>query len=339
MNPALKFSLPVLASWLLVAGSGTASAQHYKPYPYPYPYPVAVYAPYAGAGGYQAGQSKVIDKWGNYQIQQQDAQIKHQNALQEQIKTKKMEFQWEAYKKAHTPTFGQEQQAIKTMKEYRILTNATEGEIASGEALNILVSYLNNASNFGAKGSPVALQPALLSKINVVPPYSAGSAGVLKSGGTPDFPLVLKGETQQQLAALLPKAVAGSVDGSLDFKLYQEVRKTLEQLRAEHKKKFHKSEIDGGSFLVGTRFLDSLEDSVKVLEQPTAAKIMNGTCKAQGDTVQELVQHMTSQGLKFAPAVPGDEAAYMALHASMVSYAAGLPGAASFAKGVAKTGI
>jgi hypothetical protein len=41
---------------------------------------------------------------------------------------------------------------------------------------------------------------------------------------------------------------------------------------------------------------------------------LNGDWKARGQDVSELVQFMAGEGLWFAPAVPGDEPAYLALH-------------------------
>lgn len=39
-----------------------------------------------------------------------------------------------------------------------------------------------------------------------------------------------------------------------------------------------------------------------------------------GATVGELVQQMTSQGLRFAPCITGGEPAYTALHQALVTY-------------------
>jgi hypothetical protein len=209
----------------------------------------------------------------------------------------------------------------KSWKEYRILTNPTEGEIATGDALNVLLTYLQSLSNKGMPTPVVALDGAMLSRINVITPYAAGSAGILKKGGVVTFPIVLQGETQQELAEQLQEAVANCVNGTLELKTYQQVRATLDQLKQEHKTKFHKSEINGSSYLIGKRFLDSLEDSVTMLEQPGAAQLLSGSYMAKGEHVAALIQNMIQQGLKFAPAVPGDEPAYMSLHASMVTYA------------------
>src|SRR5262249_22455327 len=158
-------------------------------------------------------------------------------------------------------------------------------------ALNVLLAYLQELSNKGMPTPVIALNQTTLSRINVVTPYAAGSAGVLKKGGVVTFPIVLQGDTQKDLAALLQEAVAGCVNGTLDFKTYQQVRDTLEQLKQEHKAKFHKSEINGGSYLIGKRFLDSLEDSVTMLEQPGAAQLLNGSYAAKGEHVIALVQN------------------------------------------------
>lgn len=310
-----KMTLAFMAGCFLLTGISQVTAQ----YPYPYPYP-SVYAPYAGPGGAMAGQAQVIGAYGNFQSQQQQAQITHQQALQEQVKTEKMQFDWKKYEAANTPTFGQEQAYIKTLKEKRLLTNPTPGEIASGEAFNILLPMLNDMANHGVFGAPIPISPGVLDKINVTVPFSGGSAGVLKGGGKLDFPLVLQGETSQRLNNEVQQAVAMLSSGTLDFKFYQVIRADMDKLRLEHKKKFHKEEIDGGSYLIGTRYLDSLEGSIKVLEQPNAAKLFDGTYKASGSNVQELVQNMTKQGLTFAPAIPGDEPAYTSLYNSMVTF-------------------
>ena len=56
---------------------------------------------------------------------------------------------------------------------------------------------------------------------------------------------------------------------------------------------------------------------------PGAARLLDGTYAATGGTVAELVLNMTSSGLRFAPATPGNEAPYFALHSALVAFAAG----------------
>ena len=60
--------------------------------------------------------------------------------------------------------------------------------------------------------------------------------------------------------------------------------------------------------------------SRKVLEKPDAGHYLTGKYAAKGKSVQAVVKYMTQQGLLFAPAIAGDEAAYTALHRALATY-------------------
>ena len=79
------------------------------------------------------------------------------------------------------------------------------------------------------------------------------------------------------------------------------------QLKDDLKKQFYAEEIDCTAYLTGKRFLESLEGSVNRLQQPGASRFLSGQYAARGRTVQELVRNMARQGLRFAPASPGNE--------------------------------
>ncbi|MGH7168664.1 MAG: hypothetical protein ACRELG_00100, partial [Gemmataceae bacterium] len=68
------------------------------------------------------------------------------------------------------------------------------------------------------------------------------------------------------------------------------------------------------------RYLRELKESVQVLQQNDVAKYFRAAWKPKGATVAELVQQMTREGLRFAPAVSGDEAYYTTLHRALVNY-------------------
>ncbi len=59
---------------------------------------------------------------------------------------------------------------------------------------------------------------------------------------------------------------------------------------------------------------------MKLLEEHHAGDYFSGKFSAQGKTVADLVQYMTKNGLKFAPAVAGDETAYEGLHKASAVY-------------------
>ena len=73
-------------------------------------------------------------------------------------------------------------------------------------------------------------------------------------------------------------------------------------------------------YIEASRFLSNFDDALKVLSQPDAGDYFTAKYTAQGRTVAELVKHMTAQGLTFAPAIPGDGPAYLALHRALVAY-------------------
>ena len=63
----------------------------------------------------------------------------------------------------------------------------------------------------------------------------------------------------------------------------------------------------------GKRFLHNLDDAVAVLRQPDAGDYLPGGKNAvRAGSVQDLVKSMAERGLRFAPAVNGDEKAYAA---------------------------
>src|SRR5260370_21674785 len=84
----------------------------------------------------------------------------------------------------------------------------------------------------------------------------------------------------------------------------------------------HIGEMTPSEYVEAVRYLSGLDECVKALGDPNVANYFNKTWSARGRTVAELVPNMA--GLYFAPAVPGDEIAYRALHQALVTFDAGL---------------
>jgi hypothetical protein len=179
-------------------------------------------------------------------------------------------------------------------------------------------------------GPPVPLDPMQMSQINVTNPAGSGNIGPLRNGGKVSWPTATRGPIQQNLDVLLPQAVAGASKGDLDPDVYSQVRRDINQLQKEIKANFYADKIDGASWINGKRFLESLNQAAIALQNPDAAKQLNGTFAAVGRNVPELVQNMTRAGLQFAAASPGGEPAYYALHSAMVAYAAGAQNGSGF---------
>src|SRR5207253_647781 len=73
-------------------------------------------------------------------------------------------------------------------------------------------------------------------------------------------------------------------------------------------------------YIAAKRFLVQLNDGLRLLSQPDAENYFNGRYAPRAETVADLIDHMTKEGLKFAPAVPGDETAYENLHRALAVY-------------------
>src|SRR5262249_21080465 len=159
---------------------------------------------------------------------------------------------------------------VQAMTLRRVMSNPQQAEVTSGKAQNLMLPYLKAITQTGTQGPPTPLDPNMLKSINVTTGGKDGfSVGVLKSGGPLAWPLAVLGPTQKKLDPLFPKLVYGASMGMLDAKLYLECNKGVAAMQEELRKKFHKEEIDGGMYLEGKRFLDSLDNSMKALRQPS----------------------------------------------------------------------
>ncbi len=299
------------------AGASTAGAQ----YPYPYPGYGGFYP--GRQGGYLWGSSQVMNSYGGLIQSNEQSRILREQANQAKIDTKRKAFDERAYERANTPTFTEEMSKVDAQILSRILRKPTNTEVTSGKAQNIIMPYLQGLANRGIQGPPIVLDPAQVQQLNVTSGSSEAGLGLLKQIDHVEWPLILRGPAQEKLAGELTTATDAAIKGKLDFATYKNVTKGVTEMKDDLKKKFYAEEIDGGTYLTGKRFLESLEGSVGQLQQPGAGKFLSGATAARGRTVQELVQNMSSQGLKFAPATPGSEPAYYALYNAMVSYSAG----------------
>ena len=64
--------------------------------------------------------------------------------------------------------------------------------------------------------------------------------------------------------------------------------------------------------------------AIEALSDANASKYLNNTWSAKGKNVAELVNFMKREGLWFAAATPGDEAAYNAMYLALRAFEAGV---------------
>jgi hypothetical protein len=270
----------------------------------------------SGSGSSGGDSASAGDGQGSFMVAQQEAFAKREEVRQAMIETRRKRFDEELYEASLTPTAEEERQRAMRQQLLRSLNNPPLPEIHSGVALNHVLDYLK--SNPEVQGRDVKLNAAILGRINVTG-SQRGSLGLIKENGKLSWPVALQGsvfdDDRNQIDELVRRSVEklhgnGAVQADT-LKPLSTVANRMERKLAKQVK-----DISPAEYIDGKRFLGHLDDTVQALEQPLASGLKP---TAKGDTVAELVKNMSSEGLRFTPATPGDEAAYTALHQALVA--------------------
>jgi hypothetical protein len=331
MSTSLKRTL--VAALVALAFFGRAAshahAQYYGCYGY-CPYPSYGYSPYYSPylayadpyGGDLSGAADVINAQGQYMKSAQQANLTRQYVDREKTGNQRRAFDEWLYEQRLTPT-PEDVRERNREQELRYARNDPPAtEIYAATPLNLLLDDLQRLEDLNIPGPRVPLDPAVLEQINVAPPGVTGNVGLIKNKGQLEWPLALRGpffqtnrDTLNRLTPQLVKQVAG---GKLDIDTLNEVLTAVSRMRRELGNEI--TYLPPMQYIHGKVFVDNFQNALKALQQPEAANFFNGKWAAKGDTVADLVRYMTEQGLLFAPAVPGQEAAYTALYQALAHY-------------------
>jgi hypothetical protein len=294
--------------------------------------------PYTGWGsiytpeqGYLYGAADVTNANAQYQLTLQRARLVQNEVTNKQLDLRRRlieEAQWERKQMPDAATMiAKENQSNLD----RARTQATLTDIWSARALNDLLAHLIDQQGKGNRGPSVPLDDDLLKHINVTA-GTGGNVGLLRNGGKLQWPASLQGpafaEVRERLDKRLPDAVQQlGFNNPVDRGTLTDIRAEVEKANAILDQRL--ADMTPTEFLEAKRFLNQLSDAVRAIQDPNASKYFTQQWVAKGKNVAELVDWMRNNGLKFAPAVPGDEAAYRALHHAMVAYDASMAGIAS----------
>lgn len=274
-------------------------------------------------GGYMRGIAGIISSEGNAVVNIEQSNLLHEQVRRERIENRRRAFDQYLYFREHTPTPEDDRQ--KAMKELvrRSLNDPPMGDITSGVALNTLLNDIQKKGD-NVQGPSIPLDNDILRHINVKSPASAGNPGLLKNEGRLTWPVVLRGpqykEERDVLNDLTPAAYDQAVSGKSDPGTLESMTAAVRRLG--NKLRDNIKDLTPTEYSEGRRFLNNYEDALALLRQPSAGDYF--TQKApKGKNIADLVQHMSKKGLVFAPAVSGDEAAYLALQRALAAYDAG----------------
>ncbi len=279
-----------------------------------------------GYGGYLQGAANMTVANAQYQLTNQQARIVQQEADREAIQTRRAvihEQEWERanWLQHYAPYRVRERQIARDLRI--ALFDPTQNDIWSGRALNAILNDLKNAESLGLPIPPVPLDPQVLAHINVSTGDTYVGAGMLRDLKKFDWPWILRQSSfdsmRQNVEELLRKAVNQAKKGGVDVALVNQVQTAVKVAEDQVGSMVQNEDITPTQYVDAMRYLREIQSSLQVLQTDGAANYFNGTYAARGATVAQLVQNMSAQGLKFAPAPPEDESYYGSLYRSLVT--------------------
>ena len=192
----------------------------------------------------------------------------------------------------------------------------------SGQALNLLLADLRRLDNEGVTLAEVGLDEADLAHIRLVADGDGevGPALALQdplpwpeSLRTDDF-AADRARVEATLAVARELAAKGPVGRDAGKALIDAADRMDQRITAKVRGTPGRPAWSASEAIEAGSFLDQLKHSAAVLQRPGVSGChLNGAFAAKGGTVGELVRTMASKGLRFAPALPGDESAYGAV--------------------------
>jgi hypothetical protein len=276
--------------------------------------------------GYLNGAANVTTANAQYQLTIQQAKLAREEARRSALQTRREALLERQYELSLQPDPEQirQQQMMKSLQRSR--NNPPSTDIWAGTALNDLLRAIQSAHTRGATGPEVTLSPEVLRHINMTTGTTYGGIGLLRNDGRLTWPYVLRQSTfeaqRKQLDELLPQAVKEARSGPVSADSLNSIRSTLKQL--ERSLDAQAADLTPSEFTEASRYLRELKEASRVLQQSDVSKYFRTEWTPQGSTVAELVRQMTREGLRFAPAVSGDEPYYTTLHRALVNYDMGL---------------
>ncbi len=286
-------------------------------------YDTGVYAPYYGPyGGYLSGAADVINAQGQFMVSQQQASKMSEQTRQARIDTRRKAFDEFLYERDRMPTPEDDRERFRLEQVRHSRNDPGLTEIWSAKALNNLLLSIQQQQARGIRGPSVPLDDDVVKHINLTSGASGASIGVLKDGGRLQWPLVLTeadyDSNRKLLDDLAPMALQQASEGRVEGETIRAMSTAAKNLQSELRR--HVADTTPNDYIEAKRYLSDLDSAIRVLRDPNVSSYVTHKWSAKGDTVSGMVQEMTAQGLKFAPAVKGDEAAYTALHRAMVAY-------------------
>jgi hypothetical protein len=291
------------------------------------------YAPYGGygyeespLGGYLRGTADIVNSQSNWIKGYEDARLAREQSNRERVENAKRRFDLWLYEREKTPTFEDDRQRLVADQLRRSLNDPPAGEVWSGLALNNILADLSKmAKKSDARGPQIPLDEDVVRHLNFTK-GQGGNPGLLKNEGQLNWPQALRSDDYKAerdlLNSLAPETVRQAVNGRVDAGALKEFAGAVERLRTGVRATVGR--LSSGDYMEALRFVRHLDEALVVLGRPDAGEYFTLKGRLDAPTAGDLVKFLVQKGWAFAPAVPGDEAAYAALHRALVLYHGGV---------------
>jgi hypothetical protein len=273
-------------------------------------------------GGYMRGYADVIGSLTQGMIDEQQSRMVREQVNQAKIETRRKQYDEWLYERNTRPTVedDRERQRIENIRRAR--NDPPPNEIWSGQALNQLLGAIQQQESRNVRGPTIPVLPETARHINVSSGATTGSIGLLRDGGKLTWPAVLQrpvfDEPRKRLDDLAVRAYDQARSGPPPADTIDGMTEAVNQLSEEVSRQI--ANLTPTDFGRARSFLREIESTIRMLQDPNVANYVTRKWAVTGSTVGEVVDNMTSQGLKFGPASKGDEAAYNAMFRGLVAY-------------------
>jgi hypothetical protein len=269
-----------------------------------------------------SGVADIYSAIGQAQISEQQAGIVREQKKQAEIDTRRKNFDEWLYERDKTPTSEDNRERARIEQVRRSRNDPPINEIWNGMALNTLLTATLQADTQRGPGPSIPLDPDSVHHINVTSGATSGSVGMLRDGGKLKWPLPLTRAPYEadraRVTELAPLAYKQASSGQVQPDVLQGLTDSANSLNDLISR--HVADLTPKEYSQGKSFVRELNGTIAALQDPSVSNYITRKWAPRGNTVGELVNEMNRQGLKFAPAVAGDEAAYMAVYRGMVAY-------------------
>lgn len=284
-------------------------------------------APYWGYAGYPVSISPAADlirAQGQLLLDVQQAYLMREQVKSAKLDTRRKQLEQWLWERENLPTTEDERQRLQRENLRRSRNDPPLTEIWSAKALNdILLDYQKTPSLLAAANEP--LSPGIVGQINVTTGKYEVNIGVLKQ--KPHWPLLLHREAfaadRAKIEALLDRAVKKAQLGEMDAAALEEMlvrmRDLDQKLVGMLRRQGNDATFTPTMYIDAKASLGQLKNALLLLQQADVGNYLSGKYTVKGRTVGDVIRFMAENGLRFAAASPGNEAAYTALHRAMVS--------------------